>query len=45
MISDIEDSVDGNGILIDQQPGYDKMLNAKIALQLDEKFFAGLMKQ
>ena len=45
MIVDIEDYVDANGRLIDQQPAYNKMLNAEVVLQLDEKFASGRLKQ
>ena len=36
MIAEIEDSVDANGILIDQNTAYKKILNSRISLQLDE---------
>ena len=44
VISDIDDSVDANGILIDQQPAYGKSINVKIALQLDKKVVTGGVK-
>ena len=34
-----------NGVLIDQQPAYDNMLNVEVAIQLDEKFVSGQVKQ
>ena len=37
VIADIEDSVDKNGILIYQKVAYNKMLNTKVVLWLDEK--------
>ena len=45
MIQDIEDSLDANGIMIDQKPTYGKMLNAKVALQVDKNILAGRTKQ
>ena len=41
MISDINESVHANGIFMDHQPTYDKVLNSEIALQLDKKVVAG----
>ena len=37
VIADIEDSVDKNGTLIYQKVAYNKMLNTKVVLWLDEK--------
>ena len=34
-----------NGLLIDKQPAYDNMLNVEVAIQLDEKFVSGQVKQ
>ena len=34
---EIEDSVDTNGNLLDQQPAYDKLINAEVMLQLGEE--------
>ena len=45
VISDIKDSVDTNGRLIDQHPAYDKIMNAKVALQLYEEVVTGQVKQ
>ena len=45
MISDIKYSVDADGILIDQKPTYNKMMNSDLALQLDEKFVADRVKK
>ena len=45
MIGDIEEYVDADGKLIDQQPAYKKIPNAKGALQLDEKLVSGWVKQ
>ena len=45
MIADIKDSVEANGILNDKQSAYDKILNAKVTIQLYEKFVAVQVKQ
>ena len=38
VVPDIEDAVDANGRLLDQQPAYDKIINAEVLLQCgDEK--------
>ena len=44
MRSDTEDSVNANGRLIDQKPAYDKIMNTKVALQLDEKVVSAQVK-
>ena len=36
-IPDVEDIVDSTGKRLDQQPDYDKLINAEILLQLDDK--------
>ena len=43
-IPDVEDIVDSTGKLLDQQPDYDKLINAKILLQLDDKMVMGKVK-
>jgi hypothetical protein len=40
-VPDIEDSVDANGLLLNQLPAYDKMLHSKVALQLGESLSTG----
>ena len=45
MISDTEDSVEPNGRLIYQKPACDNMLNAEVALQLDENVITGRVEQ
>eukprot|EP00957_Ditylum_brightwellii_P079812 6069811-Ditylum_brightwellii.AAC.1 len=37
IVPDIEDLVDNKGNLLNQQPAYDKLLNAEVALQLDNQ--------
>ena len=37
-VPDIEDIVDGSGRLLDQQPAYDRMINAEVQLQLGDDF-------
>ena len=37
VIPEIEDAVDQNGRLIDQQPAYDKLINAEVLLQQGEE--------
>ena len=32
----IEDMVDANGMLLNQAPAYDRLLNSEVQLQLDE---------
>ena len=44
MIAYIKYSVDANWILIDQQPAHNKMLNAEVNIQLDEKVVTGRVK-
>eukprot|EP00957_Ditylum_brightwellii_P086072 6548329-Ditylum_brightwellii.AAC.1 len=41
IVPDIEDVVDNKGKLLNQQPAYDKLLNAEVALQLDEQTSIG----
>ena len=43
-IPDVEDIVDSTGKLLDQQPDYDKLINAEILLQLDDKMVMGKVK-
>ena len=45
MISDIEDSVDMNGRLINKILAYRNILNVEVAIQLDEKVVAGQVKR
>ena len=33
-VPEIEDTVDANGRLLDQQPAYDRIINAEVQLQL-----------
>ena len=41
VIPDIEDTVDSAGKLLNQQPAYDRMLHAEVALQLDDEMAIG----
>jgi hypothetical protein len=41
IIPDIEDSVDSNGRLINQQPMYDRIINAEVQLQNGTEFSTG----
>ena len=43
-IPDVEDIVDSTGKCFDQQPDYDKLINAEILLQLDDKVVMGKVK-
>ena len=45
MIAGIEDSVEGHGRFIGQKPAYVRILNAGVALQLDEKVDACRVKR
>lgn len=45
VIPETEDSVDLRGRLIDQQPAYDRLINAEVQLQLDDKMALGKVKQ
>ena len=40
-IPDIEDAVDANRTLLNQAPAYDRLINAEVALQLDERMASG----
>ena len=40
-VPDIEDAVDANGKQLNQQPAYDKILNAEVSLQLGEDITVG----
>ena len=44
-IPEIEDAVDANGRLIDQQPAYDKLINAEVMLQQGEDTVSCTVKQ
>jgi hypothetical protein len=41
VIPDVEDTVDGNGRLINQQPLYDQIINAEVQLQQDNQLCTG----
>ena len=43
-IPEVEDVVDSTGKVLDQQPLYDKMINAEVLLQLDDKMVMGKVK-
>ena len=43
-IPDVEDIVNSTGKLLDQQSDYDKLINAEILLQLDDKMIMGKAK-
>ena len=45
MIANIEESINVNGVFIDQKPAYNKMLNGEVALQLNKNVVAGQVKQ
>ena len=45
MIENIKYFVDKNERLIDQQHEYNKTMNSKVAIQLDEKVVTGQVKQ
>jgi hypothetical protein len=44
-IPDIEDSVNANGLLLNQLPAYDKMVHSEVALQLGENMSTGKVTQ
>jgi hypothetical protein len=44
-ISDIEDSVDVNRLLLNQLPAYDKIMHSEVALQLSENMSTGKVTQ
>ena len=44
-IPEIEDAVDFNGKLLDQAPVYDRLINAEVQLQLDERMAKGMVKR
>jgi hypothetical protein len=41
IVPDIEDTVDANGILLNQQPAYDRILHSEVSLQLGEEMTVG----
>ena len=41
---EVEDTVDSTGKVLNQQPAYDKLINAEILLQLDDKMTMGKVK-
>ena len=43
--SDIEDSVDSPGWLINQCPAYNRIINAEVQMQLDEQMMKGTVKR
>jgi hypothetical protein len=45
IISEIKDTVDTNGRLLDQQPAYDRLINAELQLQLGEELVPGKVIQ
>ena len=42
---DIENSVNHNGWLLNQHPGYDRLLNAEVQLQLGEEYVMGKVRR
>ena len=40
VIANIEESINVNGVFIDQKPAYNKIINFKVPLQLDQKVVA-----
>ena len=40
-VPDIEDTVDGNGKLLNQQPAYDRILHSEVSLQLGDNMTVG----
>ena len=45
IIPNIEDCVDSQGRLLNQQPQYDKLINAEVLLQLGEEMLVGKVKK
>jgi hypothetical protein len=45
IIPDIEDSVDANGMLLNQIPAYDKIIHSEVALQLGDRISTGKVTQ
>jgi hypothetical protein len=43
-IPDIEDTIDTDDYLIDNQPSYDKMINAEVMMQQDKKSVRYIVK-
>ena len=43
IIPEIEDTVDSTGRLLNQQPAYDRLLQAEVSLQLDEAMATGVV--
>ena len=43
--AEIEDTVDTNGKILNQLPAYDKLLNSKVQMQLDEDYAIGNVKR
>ena len=41
VVPDVEDTVDATGKLLNQHPAYDRIINAKVALQLEEEVTTG----
>ena len=41
VIPDVEDTVDATGKLLNQHPAYDRIINAEVALQLEEEVTTG----
>ena len=44
-IPDVEDDIDFSGRLLNQQPAYDKLINAEIQLQLENHITTGKVKR
>jgi hypothetical protein len=44
-VPDNEDSVDGNGLILNQLPAYDKIIHSEVALQLGESTSTGKVMQ
>ena len=41
IVPDIQDTVDANGLLLNQQPAYDRILHSEVSLQLGEEMTVG----
>ena len=41
VVPDVEDTVDATGKLLNQHPAYDRIINAEVALQLEEEVTTG----
>ena len=45
IVPETEDTVDANGRLLDQQPLYDRLINAEVQLQLEDEMVLGTVKR